>query len=276
MDSRYRRGRTFALNNTEIQEILWADDSDDELPEVDDEDIAVIDEAIAEGRDFAEIIADDTLAAIRGNDIELEPEQSKFDTAMNPRDIKWSQKFVPPNLPVTAKVIDHGKLSEDVAAAETPFDSFMTTANMTKLIDDVIVPETNRYAHQQGMVFETDNAEIKAFLGVVFFMGYNVLPSMRAYWSTERDLGTPFVTNLMTRTRFVDNVSCFWWQSCVVNVAKGVFFGNGGRARSGTGSWYGPLVSFALEDESDVFPLRASQRRWRMGRPNFMRLGTLS
>lgn len=130
MDQRYKNGRTFALNNEEIQEILWCDDSDDELPTVDDEDIAVLEEGVEEGQQFVEITAaaDPDILNEEPN-VPLAANEPKFDTAVDARAIKWSRNVEDP-LPPKTQPYEFGKLSDDVAAAETPFQSFMATSDM--------------------------------------------------------------------------------------------------------------------------------------------------
>ena len=44
------------------------------------------------------------------------------------------------------------------------------------------------YAQQKGIVFNVSREEMKAFLGICLIMGYNRLPNLRDYWSTDRDL----------------------------------------------------------------------------------------
>ncbi|XP_066946084.1 piggyBac transposable element-derived protein 3-like [Macrobrachium rosenbergii] len=44
--------------------------------------------------------------------------------------------------------------------------------------------------------------EIRAFLGISLFSGYQSFPKERHYWPTQPDLGVTFVASAMTRTRF--------------------------------------------------------------------------
>lgn len=83
-----------------------------------------------------------------------------------------------------------------------PIDVFEAVTNVNSLIEKIIIPETLRYAHNNGSVFTTDIHEIKAFLGMNYVMGYHVLPTMRSYWSTEPDMGVPYIASVMPLSRF--------------------------------------------------------------------------
>ena len=85
------------------------------------------------------------------------------------------------------------------------------------LTDDIvsmIVTETNRYAHQVINASQltrrsrlhtwrdTDNAEMRKYIGIVIYMGLNPKPEIALYWSKSILYADPFVPNLMTRERF--------------------------------------------------------------------------
>ena len=44
--------------------------------------------------------------------------------------------------------------------------------------------------------------ELKAFIGVLLFSSYHILPSERHYWSNDEDLGISLVKNALSRNRF--------------------------------------------------------------------------
>ena len=46
--------------------------------------------------------------------------------------------------------------------------------------------------------------ELKAFLGINYFMGINKLPSVANYWEVEQYIGNDGIKNAMTRQRFQD------------------------------------------------------------------------
>lgn len=55
-------------------------------------------------------------------------------------------------------------------------------------IVDIIVVESNVYAIQKHAVLDTSAEEIRAFIGILIFMGYHYVPSIRLYWSTNQNV----------------------------------------------------------------------------------------
>lgn len=45
--------------------------------------------------------------------------------------------------------------------------------------------------------------ELKAFLGVLVIMGFHTLPSLKQYWSTDKNFHVSRVANIMTQKRFL-------------------------------------------------------------------------
>ena len=62
--------------------------------------------------------------------------------------------------------------------------------------------ESERYAAQNGKVFQTTNDELVALLGIHILMGVNRLPAVKDYCSVKEKLGNPPMQKAMTRTRF--------------------------------------------------------------------------
>lgn len=83
-----------------------------------------------------------------------------------------------------------------------PIDIFEMVTNFRSLIEKIIMPETLRFANENGAVFTTDLQELAAFIGMNYVMGYHVLPSLRNYWSTEPDMGVPYIASVMPLARF--------------------------------------------------------------------------
>ena len=80
-------------------------------------------------------------------------------------------------------------------------DLFQRMCNFDKLIMD-IVEQSELYMHQKGVQFSTNSAELNAFIGMIYVMGYHKLPSIRDYWSTDPSCHVPFISNIMPRNRF--------------------------------------------------------------------------
>lgn len=79
---------------------------------------------------------------------------------------------------------------------------FNAVTNFDRLVDAIIITESERYALQNGRPFALTSAEAKAFLGMNYVMGYHVLPTFRSYWSSDPDMGVPFIANVMPLNRF--------------------------------------------------------------------------
>ena len=103
--------------------------------------------------------------------------------------------------PVYNNPVEFGKVNLEMQSS-TPIEVFKAVANFDELVSHIILPESQRYAMQQGEVFQTNAEEITAFLDICIIMGYNKLPNMRCYWSTEADLYVDAIASTMTRRRF--------------------------------------------------------------------------
>ena len=65
-----------------------------------------------------------------------------------------------------------------------------------------MIPQTKLYSQYKGHILHIEAEEIKALFGINVVMGYHVLPSIRDYWSTESDLGVPYVAKVMPLKQF--------------------------------------------------------------------------
>lgn len=84
---------------------------------------------------------------------------------------------------------------------ETPYD--MCCKFISKDIIDSIVFQTNLYAQQTGKRYTQSNeTEIRAFIGMNFIMGIVKVPSYRDYWSNVPYLHNKLISQLMTVNRF--------------------------------------------------------------------------
>ena len=115
-------------------------------------------------------------------------------------DIKWSSKR---SSQMRRDCLLKASVQHDFGENFTPVDVFMKVVNAQTLIEH-IVSETNLYASQKGRTFLTNYDELKAFLGINYFMGINKLPSVASYWGVEQYIGNDGIKNVMTRQRFQD------------------------------------------------------------------------
>lgn len=95
-----------------------------------------------------------------------------------------------------ANIVESLKNYNPLMLFETIFD---------KDVIDLITSNSLLYACQNNRHnFELDSEDLKRFLGFLIFSGYHELPTERAYWSLDEDLGVPVVTNCMSRNRYLD------------------------------------------------------------------------
>lgn len=79
-----------------------------------------------------------------------------------------------------------------------------------KNIMDIIITETNRYAHsdkKQDQWKDTDISEMYCFLAMCITMGLVEKPSLKDYWTTNQIIETPFFRTAFTRDRFMSLLS---------------------------------------------------------------------
>ena len=73
---------------------------------------------------------------------------------------------------------------------------------VTSEIIDLLVTETVRYARQHGDEdFTTDEAEMKAFIGLMIWQGWKRLPQTAMYFSRDEMVGVPAISKHWTRAR---------------------------------------------------------------------------
>lgn len=73
-----------------------------------------------------------------------------------------------------------------------------------KEVMDLIVNESNTYAQQQNHEIDFDESYVRRFIGILILSGYNTLPSIDDYWSTNPCLGNPIIKQSMSRKTFKD------------------------------------------------------------------------
>jgi len=58
------------------------------------------------------------------------------------------------------------------------------------------------YTQQNGRNFVSNIEEMKAFIGVNYFMALNPLPNIQLYWDGNHFIGNVGIQNIFTRSRF--------------------------------------------------------------------------
>lgn len=66
-----------------------------------------------------------------------------------------------------------------------------------------IVLQSNLYANQRGNILNLSVDELQAFIGILIIMGLNPLPSMRLYWSVDKNFYNERVACIMPIKRFL-------------------------------------------------------------------------
>ena len=102
------------------------------------------------------------------------------------------------------KELEYGKvlIENDLLGPFTPYQVFESVSKFIDFITNIVIPQTVLYSQQIRHVFTTNVAEMKAFFDMHLVMGYHVLPALRDYWSTDPDLGVPYIANVMSSKRF--------------------------------------------------------------------------
>ncbi|XP_050338925.1 piggyBac transposable element-derived protein 4-like [Bactrocera neohumeralis] len=200
----FRKGRgLFELKENEVQQILMADNSDEEDNLLLDEDQRLLTQDDDQG--IVDVEIDGTITE-HTDSTRPEPSTSApVNEAQHQPVFKWNSRTYAPNVFRDVEY-DFGKVQicqEAENGLLTPFDIFCSATNFYNLVQ-YIVPESIQYAHQNGREFTIDLEEMKAFLGMNVVMGYHILPSLRDYWSTEPDMAVQFISNVMPRARFED------------------------------------------------------------------------
>ena len=190
------RSRLFELSARHATEILRADNSDEEEDandNFDEEDAALLeaDEPAETGETVLTVIDDGDVTSV---------ETPKESFSLQAFAGQWRKI----SRPVPTRVLsdDLGKVNIEFERPPNPIDVFEKVGNFSELINKVVIPESQRYAMQKGICFETNEDEIRAYIGLNVFMSYHKLPSVKDYWSEEPDLGVKFAADVMPRNRF--------------------------------------------------------------------------
>ena len=82
----------------------------------------------------------------------------------------------------------------------SPIEIFSLMTGLEELLE-LIVEQSNLYAHQNGRKFTITKEELKAFLGINFVIPINKLPTIAEYWRVDNLIGNDGIHNTMIRNR---------------------------------------------------------------------------
>ena len=112
---------------------------------------------------------------------------------------KWNKHFEKPALK-KCNLAEEGIVSINFENSSS-FQLYPETIGLEELLT-LIEIESEKYAAQNGRVFQTTNDELAAFLGINILVGIKHLPAIKDYWSVEEGLGNRLIQKAMTRARF--------------------------------------------------------------------------
>ena len=91
----------------------------------------------------------------------------------------------------------------------SPMQVFAKTVGLEGLLS-LLKTESERYAEQNGRMFQTTLEELCAFLGINILIGIHKLPKMRDYWSIDEGLGKTmtkdWLLEILQNLHFEDNL----------------------------------------------------------------------
>ena len=112
---------------------------------------------------------------------------------------KWNKHFEKPALK-KCNLAEEGIVSINFENSSS-FQLYPETIGLEELLT-LIEIESEKYAAQNGRLFQTTNDELAAFLGINILVGIKHLPAIKDYWSVEEGLGNRLIQKAMTRARF--------------------------------------------------------------------------
>ena len=137
-------------------------------------------------------IAKPSAASVDGDDDVLAAKKDNW---------KWRRRFREQEI-MNSSLTEEGIVNITLENPST-LQVFAETIGLEGLLT-LIKVESERYAEQNGRVYQTRIDELAAFLGINILMGINRLPVIKDCWSAEEGLGNPLTQKAMTRSRFFE------------------------------------------------------------------------
>ena len=85
----------------------------------------------------------------------------------------------------------------------SPTEILSLVTELEELLE-LIVEQSNLYAHQNGRNFTVTKKELKAFLGINLVMAINKLSTIAEYWGVDNLIGNDSIQNTMIREHFCE------------------------------------------------------------------------
>ena len=85
----------------------------------------------------------------------------------------------------------------------SPIEIFSLVTGLEELLE-LIVEQSNLYAHQNGRNFTVTKKELKVFLGINLVMAINKLSTIAEYWRIDNLIDNDCIQNTMIRERFCE------------------------------------------------------------------------
>ena len=83
-----------------------------------------------------------------------------------------------------------GKSYDSLQVLAVPSYCFVDVCKFDELSNDILVPQSTLYIHQNGKPFDIEKEEIKVILEINIMISYYSLPEINNYFSNERDLSS--------------------------------------------------------------------------------------
>lgn len=84
---------------------------------------------------------------------------------------------------------------------QKPLDFF--SLFFTEFLCIEIVAQSNQYARQLGTDLGLELNELRAFFGIIVYMGFHYIPSYKLYWSNDENFHCERISRVMTLKRFL-------------------------------------------------------------------------
>lgn len=132
----------------------------------------------------------------------IESEDSDQDIQMSTQqDFIWSKEASEPKL--YKEIIFTEPFGPKVKPKDTTSPLHFFSLFFTEFFLLEMAAQSNLYATQNGHELKLSVEELRAWLGVIIFMGFHSLPSMRLYWSRDENFHCERIARVMSIKRFL-------------------------------------------------------------------------